>query len=173
MSNDETNTNAIEVLAERIARERELREKLERLIDERDLNYKDRIQVAIAAQKALTDAAFAASEKAILKSEESQREYNVRSNEFRGQLDDQAKTLMPRVETDGRFAALESKLNEVKEDVSGLRESRSALGGRSEGLSAGWGFVLGAIGLIGLLLTIGSVVYNLNRPAPVYNTPSK
>ncbi len=164
MSEDETNARSIEVLAERIARERELREKLEKLIDERDLNYKDRVQVAIAAQKALTDASFAASEKAVLKAEEAQREYNLRSNEFRGQLDDQAKTLMPRVETDGRFAALEAKLNEVKSDVSDLRESRSAIGGKSAGISALWGFIIAAFGFIGTLIGIAGAIYAFTRP---------
>jgi hypothetical protein len=40
--------------------------------------------------KEQTRASFEASEKAIVKAENAQRDYNVRSNEFRGQLDDQA-----------------------------------------------------------------------------------
>lgn len=65
---------------------------------------------ALVAQEKGTAAAFASSEKAIAKAEEAQREYNVRSNEFRGQLDDQAKMLMPRAESLTLFKSVEEKL---------------------------------------------------------------
>lgn len=81
-------------------------EALRELLAERDLRYDERF---IASEKAVITA-FASSEKASLKAEQAQESYNVRSNEFRGQLDDQAKTLMPRLETDGRFNAVEDKI---------------------------------------------------------------
>ena len=82
-----------------------MRDFMQRLVDERDKQYDARfrtaeiaVTVAFAAQKESTANAFLASEKAIVKAEEAQRAYNERSNEFRGQLDDQAKMLMPRSE---------------------------------------------------------------------------
>lgn len=81
-------------------------EQLRELLAERDLRYNEKF---IASEKAVITA-FASSEKASLKAEQAQESYNVRSNEFRGQLDDQAKTLMPRLETDGRFASVEEKV---------------------------------------------------------------
>jgi hypothetical protein len=97
-----------------------------------------------AMQKA-TDSAFAASEKAIIKAEQAQSEYNVRSNEFRGQLDDQAKTLMPRTECMALFKGQEDKANndrastdrrfdEFAKDIRMLRESKSEGGGEKEAL---------------------------------------
>lgn len=132
-----------------------LRAYLERLVDERDRQYDTRFRsgdiavqaalaaqekatsTALAAQEKATAAAFAASEKAIDKAEDAQREYNARSNEFRGQLDDQAKTLMPRLEVDSRFLAItekidlsqktaDDKMTVFSKDIAGLRESRSA-----------------------------------------------
>jgi len=105
-----------------------LREFVERIMDERDRAYQERfraleasvdyrfkasevaVNAALAAQEKATAAAFLASEKAIVKAEDAQRDYNVRSNEFRGQLDDQAKTLMPRPETQSIFKALEERI---------------------------------------------------------------
>lgn len=118
-------------------------EYLQRQIDERDRRYEDRFKAqetavlaALAAQEKLVSAAFLASEKAIVKAEEAQRDYNIRSNEFRGQLDDQAKTLLPRAEADGRFDNLVLQIEEIKTEIAGLRESRSAGTGRDDAVAA-------------------------------------
>jgi hypothetical protein len=91
------------------------------VIDERDRLYlsnfkaaETAVSAALAAAEKAVNAAFMASEKAVLKAEQAQKEYNERSNEFRGQLDDQAKTLMPRPETLTMFRALEEKLIAVQ-----------------------------------------------------------
>ncbi len=102
-----------------IAQIRNLRE----LLDERDRLYKERndsqrtaVDAALTAVKENTKSSFDASEKAIVKAEDAQREYNIRSNEFRGQLDDQAKTLMPRPEALTMFKSVEEKLQVYKSD---------------------------------------------------------
>src|SRR4030095_3890490 len=109
------------------------------------------VNAALAAQDKQTTTSFQASEKAVLKAEEAQREYNVRSNEFRGQLDDQAKMLMPRSEVMALLKAMEEKViavkseidtringyadsmeksyQDVRKDIQGLREYRSAASG--------------------------------------------
>jgi len=95
----------------------DVRDFMQRLVDEHEKQYDARfraaeiaVTAAFAAQKESVTNAFAASEKAIVKSEEAQRAYNERSNEFRGQLDDQAKMLMPRSEATALIRSLEDKL---------------------------------------------------------------
>jgi hypothetical protein len=164
---------------------------LKALMDERDRLYmasfaasSTAVAAALAAQEKAVNAAFLASEKAIIKAEDAQREYNVRSNEFRGQLDDQAKTLMPRPETmnlfksyDEKIASMstnfDSKLDELRKtfekaverlsgEVASLRESRSQLGGRDAAQhdnrqQSNWiiGLVIGlAVTLAGMGMTI-------------------
>lgn len=145
-----------------------LREYFERILEERERLFKVRFDAVYAAQAAAEKQvaiAFAASEKAIVKAEEAQREYNVRSNEFRGQLDDQAKTLMPRAESDTRFNALQEKLaliqkgmdlkvEEIKKDILSLRESRSESGGKVQGVTGLWAVIVGIVGLIAIILSI-------------------
>ncbi len=98
-----------------------IREFLVSIIEERDRLYDMRfkasetaVNAALAAQEKAVTAAFLASEKAIVKAEDAQRDYNIRSNEFRGQLDDQAKTLMPRLEAATLFKSYEDKLEATK-----------------------------------------------------------
>lgn len=87
-----------------------------------DIEQKESVKAALAAQKELTNASFTASERAITKAEEAQTQYNIRSNEFRGQLDDQAKMLMPRVETVGLFKAIDDKMETFKKDIESKAE---------------------------------------------------
>jgi hypothetical protein len=103
---------------------------LEALVNERDRQYDARfkaqevaVSAALAASEKAVNAAFSASEKAVLKAEQAQKEYNERSNEFRGQLDDQAKTLMPRPETLQMFKSLEEKLASAQNVLEGKVDS--------------------------------------------------
>jgi hypothetical protein len=131
--------HSIKVLDERITRERELREAFAKLMDERDRGYENRFKAqetaigsALTAQEKLTSASFASSEKAVIKAEDAQREYNARSNEFRGQLDDQAKMLLPRSEAETRFNSMSLTIDEIKKDLVTLREFKSSSGGQRE-----------------------------------------
>jgi hypothetical protein len=151
-------------------------EYLERVIDERDRQYDMRfraaeiaVNAALAAQEKAVTSAFAASEKAIIKAEDAQREYNQRSNEFRGQLDDQAKLLIQRSEALGLFKAGDDKLETMRlffdsklesqriafeksnetvlKEVGNLRESRSETTGKSSGMNTLWGYLVAIAGI--------------------------
>lgn len=152
-------------------------ETLMKLIDERGLQYNIQfkaseiaVNAALAAQEKAVTAAFLASEKAIVKAEDAQKDYNQRSNEFRGQLDDQAKTLMPRVETIGLFKNVDDRINALqvsidskmesarianqkefestKVDIKSLRESRAGGIGRETQHAVNIAYLISAIGII-------------------------
>jgi len=75
---------------------------------------------------------FGAIKEAISKAEAAQTAYNERSNEFRGQLDDQAKRLMAREEALSKFAAYDEKIEDCKQAIAALREAQMAGVGRKE-----------------------------------------
>jgi len=140
------------------------------LVDERDRRYQERddarrvaVDAALSAAKEQTASSFVASEKAIVKAETAQSEYNIRSNEFRNALDDQAKRLASRTELDAIKSALEEKIARNDSDIQDLRESRREGEGRGFGSKAMWGYVVGAVSFILLLLTIVVTVYNQVR----------
>lgn len=161
---------------------------LSKLIDEKDRLYDTRfkasetaVNAALAAQEKAVAAAFLASEKAIVKAEDAQKDYNERSNEFRGQLDDQAKTLMPRLESLGLFKGIDDKITVLQKsfedkleaarinnekvadlqskEIAGLRESRSEGTGKSTQQASGTSFIFSSIAfLIGITSLVVSVI---------------
>jgi hypothetical protein len=165
-----------EVLAERLARVQDQVGSNKIIMDERDRLYDTRfraaeiaVSAALAAQEKSTATAFLASEKAVLKAEDAQKDYNQRSNEFRGQLDDQAKTLMPRLEAQAAFKSMEEKLEGLKitaqtdierlrVDIQSLRESRSEGAGKGTGTTATWAIIatlfLALMSVAGLVITV-------------------
>jgi len=144
-------------------------ERLEETLEERDRRYEDRFKAqetavanAFAAQKELTNSVFNSSEKAISKAESAQSEYNLRSNEFRGQLDDQAKRLMSRDEALGRFEAIDHRISEIKDSIANLRESRSESGGQRG--QSHWMIGLAVtIGIAGASAAVSVVIYLLSH----------
>jgi hypothetical protein len=113
-----------------------LKEYIEAVIDGNDRRYQQRFDAQEAANKYSQE----------------------KSNEFRGSLEDIGKKQMPRTEAEALIRASEEKAaagqqaNSDKIDALQARMDRNE--GRSGGLSAGWGYLIGAIGLIGALVAI-------------------
>ena len=139
----------------------ELRTFIERIFDERHRLYQAQIEAlrenvltVVSGQERAVSAAFASSQRAIDKAEAAQISHNAAQNEFRGQLRDQAASLMSRTEslslhhahelrmdsiessTNGRMEAfriaVEKMTDGLSKEIQGLRESRSESGGRRE-----------------------------------------
>lgn len=138
-----------------------LREIYEARIDAVDRKFDD----AVTALEKSVIAAFASLEKAIQKSEEGQKELNIKNNEFRGQLKDQAEHLMPRSESlanwknaSDRVLELkeqtEIKLDLVRKEIQVLREYRSEGGGKSAGVQQFWMIIVAAVGIIGTIVSV-------------------
>lgn len=114
---------------------------LRRMLDERHQTTIKNVEVAFAAAERAVNTAMIAQEKANLKTETAYEKRFESVNEFRGQLADQAAMLMTRAEADAKFASLVEK-------VEALTGRINVGTGRSAGLSQGWGFLVGAVGVI-------------------------
>lgn len=153
------------------------------LYDERYRTQKEGVREALVAQDKLVAAALVAQDKAITKAEVASEKRFDAVNEFRATLSDQTKTFMPRAETDSRLASMSEKIDALKETmlttagrdqgmnwptalrelndkVDSLKASRSESTGKSMGVSQLWGVLLGAVGLISILV---SLYLNLSR----------
>src|ERR1017187_3928176 len=69
---------------------RDILNERDRRVTDQSSTQKAAVDAALIAQDNLTQAAFSSAEKAIDKAEGNQTVLNAKSNEFRGQLDDQA-----------------------------------------------------------------------------------
>jgi hypothetical protein len=92
------------------------------------------------------DIRFAAAKEAVEKVERATELRFASVNEFRQQLGDQTRQFMPRLEVEQQFKSLEEKINR--------NETRlNARDDRGKGMGEIWGWIVGAAGLIGLVIT--------------------
>ena len=130
------------------------------LLDERDRQYKQRfedsekaVNAALVAAKEAVNAALAAAKEAVTKAETANEKRLDNVNEFRGQLKDQAATLLPRAEADIRFRSIENELSKLSDAVlSGT--------GKFEGAQWLWGIIGALIGGIIAIITVGLSIRN-------------
>ena len=98
----------------------------EKLIAANDRRYQERF----ISMDDKTSLALAGSEKAVNKAEAATEKRFDAVNEFRGTLRDQATTLFPRAEAETKFKSLGDKMDDLKNEIASLRESRSQATGK-------------------------------------------
>lgn len=109
-----------------------LREYVDRILAEKDLRDQQRydaqmraIDAALAAADRAVQAALASAEKAVNKAETANEKRFESVNEFRGQLNDQAKTFLPRSEYTVQHEALGDKVNAAVKTLSDRIDANS------------------------------------------------
>lgn len=142
-----------------------LRVYLERRIDDLNTKLEERyatqtraVERALEAQQTAMAAALTAAETAVSKALESAEKAVSKAevaaegrfaavNEFRGQLADQAATLMPRAESMSRHDAAAEKIDDLATKIDKSE-------GRGAGLNAGWVYLLAGVAAIGTIVSI-------------------
>ena len=109
-----------------------LREYFERILKESDRRYEQR---------------FEDQKEAIVKAEEATERRFEGVNEFRQTLSDQAATFVSRTEVLQQYRAINDKVDLVTSRM-------DRLDGRSGGYTATWGYLIGAVVMVGGLITI-------------------
>lgn len=139
------------------------------LVDERDARYLERynsqqtaVTSAFVASKELSNQVALASTKAVDKAEAAQAGKNDMQNEFRGQLKDQADTLMSKAEFDAQHKALIDRVSVNDGRISILEKGGMKFEGKSEGQAKSF-LILGllsaaAVGWIGLLIALAGLI---------------
>ena len=153
--------------------------------DERDRRYEERfraveqkfaavekgIETALTVADRLLDQRFSAQEKALQAALLAVREAvdkadiaNTKKfdsvNEFRGQLKDQAATLLPRTE----FEALKKDLDSVKSRQDQIVGAQLALASARTDSQGSWGIVVGAAGVVVAIISI-AIAFVISRRA--------
>lgn len=124
-----------------------LKEHFTTLMRETDRRYEERF---IAQEKAAKDT-LTATKEAILKAEAAAEKRFEGVNEFRQTLSDQASTFMPRIE------AVQRADNNT-EKIIDLSSRLDRMQGHTLGISTGWAVLIAAIGAIGTLVALASIL---------------
>jgi hypothetical protein len=135
--------------------------------DQRFSDNSKAIDAALSAAKDAVAAALIAAERATTKAEVTQNQRLDSQNEFRGQLKDQASTLMPRVEVIGLIKALddrfEVRIRSVEDKFTALSQQVLQASARAEGAAQTWGYITVGMGLAFAGLTL-FVTFRNRRP---------
>jgi len=115
---------------------------------------KSAIDAAFSAQKEGISAALAAADRAVNKAELATEKRFESVNEFRGTLDNQQRTLIPRSEVDVMVKGLEEKISNLVKLLDELRNRERAQDSASKGVRDGWGYAVGVIGFIAVLAAL-------------------
>jgi hypothetical protein len=113
------------------------------------LAQKDQVALSLAAAKEQVALALAAQKEAITKSENSDNDRFKSVNELRQMAIDQQNTYMTKAVAELRFKAIEDSLKIISETL--IRQQS-----QKTGLSQGWGYLVGAVGFIGMILALVS-----------------
>lgn len=108
---------------------------------------KEATAAALAAVQRETAAALAAQQRAVEKAEASVDKRLEGMNEIRATMADKDRLMMPRAESENRMLAAEK-------EVAALSSRLDRGEGRGSGLSAGWGYLVAAVGLLGGIIAI-------------------
>lgn len=131
-----------------------LKEYFERILAEKDAAYAQRFE----AQEKAVEAALIAQKEAVQKAETAAEKRFDSVNEFRAQLSDQATTFMPRREAESSMRAMTEKYEQLAktnaDNIDALERRQDRNEGRSSGLGAGWGYLVGGIGIVGAVIGI-------------------
>jgi hypothetical protein len=93
------------------------------------------------------DAALNATKEAVLKAEIASEKRFESVNEFHSALSDQQRTLLPRVEAEQRLAQLADRIDK-------LERAAVAQTGQRAGLRESWGWIVGLVAFVVLLLSL-------------------
>lgn len=177
-------TNTLkEFMGREMVKERELTrvliEAMEKAHDRDIANSKESVVAALSASDKQTTAAFDSAEKAIEKAEQAQKEYNIRSNEFRQALDDSNKNNMSRTEYIQGHTSLiqkiegveksvnllspkeivDANLDRLRDDIKNLQLARATLDGKASQESVGRAQLIALIGMgFGLIGTVIAII---------------
>jgi len=113
------------------------------------------VDASFAAQKEAINAALAAADRAVSKAELATEKRFESVNEFRGTLDNQQRTLIPRSEVDVMIKGVEEKISNITKLVDEMRNRERTTDSTNKGLRDGWGY---AVGVVGLVITVAMVL---------------
>jgi hypothetical protein len=102
------------------------------------------------------DARFSSMQQAVTKAEAATEARFAGVNEFRAQLADQTRTLMPRLEAEEKFKSMEKVVTDLTARVNARED-------RGRGMGDVWAYIVGAVGFLFGVVGIVSFIMRVAR----------
>lgn len=115
--------------------------------DERITSLEKKVDTAIITQDKSTQQAFQSSQKAIDKSEVSQKIYNDGHNDLTKKMESQYANMVPRME-------YQQMIDRINIDIKSLRETRSESSGKADFTKNLWMIVGSLVGIAGIAIAL-------------------
>jgi len=132
------------------------------VIQGNDKRYEERfaasqkaLELGLMGTKSEISLALQAADRAVQKAEAATEKRFESVNEFRGTLDNQQRTLIPRSEVAVLVEGLNEKISHLSKTVDEQKSIVASLQAERQGVRGGWGY---AVGAVGFLLALGSLV---------------
>jgi hypothetical protein len=110
------------------------------------VTLREYVDIRFEAQAEAVKSALASADRAVAKAEAASDKRFDAVNEFRASLNDNTRTLLPRAEAEQAFKAINEKLEQLTSRVN-TRDDRG------QGMSDIWGYIVGAIGILALIIS--------------------
>lgn len=115
-------------------------------------------EIAVRAALNATDKQFAAQltaqKEAVIKAENATERRFESVNEFRLQLGDQTRTLIPRTEAEVIFRGQDARIHKLEDRLAEYEKQKGTTTAASGGMKEGWMLAVGVVFLIGAILAI-------------------
>lgn len=112
------------------------------------------VEAALLSAERAVAAALTAAKEAVAKAEVAQEKRLDSVNEFRAQLADLIRTLMPRAEAEQRIATNGDKIDTLDARIDKTEARIDRTEGKSTGLSTAWAVAIGAVGLVASIVIV-------------------
>jgi hypothetical protein len=136
----------------------------DRRYEERFLASQKALELGLAAQKSEISAALAAADRAVSKAETATEKRFESTNEFRGQMADQQRTLIQRSEVDVLMRSMNEKqdasVRSLDAKIDLLQKAQDATVNERMGIKGGWAIAVGALGFVTLVGGLFVLVLN-------------
>ncbi len=118
------------------------------------------LQAALIAQEKAVAAALEAADKAVTKAEANAEKWRENANEWRGAMNDRDRALPSRRELEGAISGQNDKHAATSRRLTILETYMVGEQGRRGGIGASTGVIIGAIGIVGAVITTVVLVAN-------------
>src|ERR1700733_15239409 len=126
---------------------------------------KEAVFSAMVAAKEAVQAALVSAKEAVNKAESANERRFESVNEFRASLADKARLQMPRLECEALFKGMGEKMETSSKQtiarVDLLSQQSIANAGKKAGIADGWGFAIGAVGLVLAVVSIVAFLFRI------------